>query len=260
MPKTDMTFCGGQAPDPKWIKAAAANAVILLSVSATMALAQQGATDGAAQPQATPLSIGKLFTFLFLTLGPFKLIVPFAEMTRGRDRAFKRRLALQGTLIAAIGLLAAATTGANTLREWGISVGALQLAAGIVLFLIALKPVLQQYEPIKPEETPEPAASPALSSSKLAFAPLAFPTIVTPYGVAALILAVTLRPGYLPEIFGVTVLVLVLDLLAMLFADIILKAPLVASLLGIVGAVMGLLLVALGVQVSIDALRMLGIT
>lgn len=91
-------------------------------------------------------------------------------------------------------MLAAATIGANILHKWGISVGALQLAAGIVLFLIALRPVLEQYEPKKPEtEAQGSSASPAPSSSDLAFSPLAFPTIVTPYGVAVLILVVTLR-------------------------------------------------------------------
>lgn len=258
--KAAITFRSGQPPDWKWNKVVVVYTIILLVISATILYAQQEAADATGQTQATPLSTGKLFTFLFLTLGPFKLIGPFVEMTHGRDRAFKRSLALQGILIAAIGLLVAATIGANTLLKWGISIGALQLAAGIVLFIIALKPVLEQYEPIHSKETPEPAPLPTQSLSQMAFAPLAFPTIVTPYGIAVLILAVTLRPSYLLEIFGVVVLVLGLDLLAMLFADRILKVSIVTSLLGIVGAVMGLLLVALGVQVSIDALRMMGIT
>jgi multiple antibiotic resistance protein len=195
-----------------------------------------------------------------MTLGPFKIIGPFATMTRGRDGAFKRRLAFKGIFIAALAMLAAATIGANTLQKWGISVGALQLAAGIVLFLIALRPVLEQYEPKKSEaQAPESAAAPVPTASALALSPLAFPTIVTPYGIAALIMVVMLRPDHLPEIFGVLVVVLVLNLLAMLSADRILKTPLVGSALGIVGAVMGVLLVALGVQVIVSALHLLGV-
>jgi multiple antibiotic resistance protein len=131
------------------------------------------------------------------------------------------------------------------------------LGASIVLFLIALRQVLEQYEPKKPE----PAASDvsAASSSKLAFSPLAFPTIVTPYGVAVLILIVTLRSDHLLEILGVTIFVLVLDFLAMVVADLILKTPLVAAALGILGSVMGVLQIALAVQASVDALRMMGI-
>src|SRR5690606_36426043 len=126
------------------------------------------------------------------------------------------------------------------------------------LFLIALRPVLEQYEPKTPQgEASGSDSSPVPSASALAFSPLAFPTIVTPYGTAVLILLVTLRPDHLPEIAGVTALVLLLNLLAMLFADRILKSPLVASALGIVGAVMAVLQVALGVQVVVDALRVM---
>ena len=42
---------------------------------------------------AAPFSLGNVFTFLFLTLGPFKAIGPFATMTQGRDAASKRHLA-----------------------------------------------------------------------------------------------------------------------------------------------------------------------
>ena len=181
--KAAMTFRSGQPPDWKWNKVVVVYTIILLVISATILYAQQEAADATGQTQATPLSTGKLFTFLFLTLGPFKLIGPFVEMTHGRDRAFKRSLALQGILIAAIGLLVAATIGANTLLKWGISIGALQLAAGIVLFIIALKPVLEQYEPIHSKETPELPHCPQ-SLSQMAFAPLAFPTIVALYGIA----------------------------------------------------------------------------
>jgi small neutral amino acid transporter SnatA (MarC family) len=157
-------------------------------------------------------------------------------------------------------MLAAATIGANTLQNWGGSVGALQLAAGIVLFLIALRPVLEQYAPNKPQpEAPGSPGASAPTASALAFSPLAFPTIVTPYGVAVLILLVTLRRDHLLEILGVTIVVLAFNLLAMLFADRILKTPLLGSVLGIMGSVMAVLQVALGVQVVVSALHLLGI-
>lgn len=56
---------------------------------------------------------------------------------------------------------------------------------------------------------------------------------------------------------GVTALILMLDLLAMLFAERILKTPVVASALAIVGSVMGVLQVALGIQIVVLALRLL---
>ena len=212
--------------------------------------------------QVTPFTIGKVFTFLFLTLGPLKIIGPFASMTRGRDGRFKRRLAFQGILIAAFALFVAATVGAMALERWGISIGALELTAGVVLFLVALQPVLAQYDSHDSQPaTPDSDGAPP-SVSSMAFTPLAFPTIVTPYGIAILIMLVALRaddPAIAPRLLGVTAAVLVLDLLAMLGAERILKTPFVKPLLGIVGAVVGVLQVALGVQAIVAGLRLLGI-
>jgi multiple antibiotic resistance protein len=133
--------------------------------------------------QASLVSSAEAFTFLFVTLGPLNVIVPFATMTKGR--AFAPRLAFKTILVATIALLVAATLGAKTLQAWGISGGALLLAAAAILFLVALQPVLFGYNPggALPSVA---AADRAPSESELAFSPRAFPTIVTPYGLALL--------------------------------------------------------------------------
>ncbi len=213
--------------------------------------------------QPLALSPGKIFTFLFVMLGPLKVIGPFGAMTAGHDTRFKRRLALDAIVIASIGTLAAVTLGVKILEKWGVSVGALLLTAGIILFLVALKVVLHQYDSHDPapKDTPPPATA-AAPPSGLAFSPLAFPTIITPYGVALLIVLVTLRtgqPALVAQVFGIAAVVLGLDYLAMLSADRILSTPKVRPVLGIVGTVLSVLQVALGVQVMLDALHRLGV-
>ena len=210
-----------------------------------------------------PFSPGKVFTFLFVMIGPLKVIGPFAKMTAGWDRGLKRRLAFQSIAIAAIGAFAAATLGSRLLHKWEISLGALLLTTGIVLFLVAMRVVMEQYEPHeRTEKTDHPAtiARPP-SPNALAFSPLAFPTIITPYGAALLILLMSLRSGQttiLLGIMGIAGLVLVLDLLAMLTAERILTTPAVRPTLGILGSVLSVLQVALGVQAIVDGLRLLG--
>jgi multiple antibiotic resistance protein len=236
----------------------AAAAIVLVFAAAAVVFAQD---TGATRPQPS-FSLGKTFTFLFVTLGPLKVFGPFAAMTRGRDASFKRRLAFEGTVNAAIAIVASATLGANVMEKWGVSAEAQLLTVGIVLFLIALRPVLEQYAP---HESKPDAASPAVDKpvSALAFSPLAFPTIVTPYGIAVLILIVTLSRGNharLLEILITAGFVLLLDLLAMLYADRVLKAPFVAPALAIIGAVMAVLQVALSVQAIVGALTLLGFT
>ena len=213
--------------------------------------------------QPLAISPGKIFTFLFVMLGPLKVIGPFGAMTAGHDRRFKRRLALDAIVIASIGTLAAVTLGVRILEKWGVSVGALLLTAGIILFLVALKVVLHQYDPHDQaaKDIPPPATA-AAPPPGLAFSPLAFPTIITPYGVALLIVLVTLRigqPALVAQVFGIAAVVLGLDYLAMLGAERILSTPKVRPVLGIVGTVLSVLQVALGVQAMLDALHLLGV-
>jgi len=144
-------------------------------------------------------------------LGPLKIIGPFAKMTAGWDRGLKRQLAFRAIVIAAVGALIAVTIGTRVLRNWGVSLGALLMTVGIVLFLVALDVVMREHSHERPENDGAfPANSSRSSPAALAFAPVAFPTILTPYGIAVLILLVSLRAGqtiFVLEIIGLAALV-----------------------------------------------------
>ena len=241
-----------------WGKTVAA--VALFGAEAPAAFAHSVATAAHGQGAVSHLSLGEAFTFLFVALGPLNVIGPFATFTRGRDAAFKRGLAFRAFLVAAIALLFAATLGAKTLQAWGISVGALLLAAGAMLFLVALQPVLAGYSPRWGRVQSPVGGVPEQSEPEPAFWPLAFPTIITPYGLALLILLFTLYPfgsGGL-GILAIASFVLALDLFAMLCTDLLAKIPFIKPGLAILGCVMGVLLIALGVQAVADGLRLLG--
>jgi multiple antibiotic resistance protein len=234
-----------------YAKLSAALALILFASSAA---AQEVLQSSAGEPRSVTFTFGKMFTFLFLTLGPLKVIGPFAKATRGRERAIKRKLAWQSILIALIALLIAATMGENILRKWNVSIGALMMTAGLLLFLVALKPILEQFSG-REEPAPSTETGPLISPMALAF-----PTIVTPYGIAILIVLMSLRSSdqSAMSVMAVALVILALDWIAMLFAHRILKTPLVPVALGIVGAVLGVLQVALGVQAVVGALNLLG--
>jgi multiple antibiotic resistance protein len=233
--------------------------VALFGAEAPAAFAHSVATAVHGRGAVSHWSLGEAFTFLFVALGPLNVIGPFGTFTHGRGAAFKRGLAFRAFLVATIALLFAATLGAKTLQAWGISVGALLLAAGAILFLVALQPVLAGYSRRR-GRVQAAAAAPAPSEPELAFSPLAFPTIITPYGLALLILLFTLYPlgsGGL-RILAIASFVLALDLLAMLCTDLLAKIPFIKPGLDILGCVMGVLLIALGVQAVADGLRLLG--
>ena len=86
--------------------------------------------------------------------------------------------------------------GGGMLLRWGVSSGALLIAAGIILFLVALNSIRDQYSPVIPDHTPETTGA---SVGQAAFG-IAFPYIVSPYGIAVVVLVSTTRPAGLPGI------------------------------------------------------------
>jgi multiple antibiotic resistance protein len=210
------------------------------------------AQDAAAPP---PLSPQKIFTLLFLMLGPIKILAPFAQMTRGADATFRFRLATRAILFSAAALLLAGLIGQNMLENFNIPIPVLALTGGLVLFLVALQTVLEQFG--GPARKPADAPPPTLA---LAINPLAFPTIVTPYGIAAMIIFTTLAQND-PEqklVIGSLVLaILVMDWVAMLFAHVILKY--IGTTLQVFAVVLGINQIALGLLVILQSLSRLGL-
>lgn len=212
-----------------------------------------GSVEGA---RAMVFEHSKVFTYLFVMLGPIKLLAPFVRITNGMDTGASRRLALQGFGIACLAGVVAAFVGEKILVKWGISLPALLLAAGLVLLVIAMQSVLAQYDSSRTpgaNQAPPPAAA-----RGLAFSPLAFPSIVTPYGTAALILLVG-ASGEAQDLFilGMFLGIMLLNLVAMWFARPILKFG--AGALQVLGAVLGVLQVALAIQMILVAARVLGV-
>jgi multiple antibiotic resistance protein len=94
----------------------------------------------------------------------------------------------------------------------------------------------------------------------LAFSPLAFPTVVTPYGIAAVIVFAALaQDNYVDRLVlaGVVLVILIMDWLAMLFAESILRW--VGTTLQVFAVVLGVTQIALGLQVIMHSLAMIGV-
>jgi len=216
------------------------------------ALSQPVATTEAMQQKA--LGLGKVFTYFFVMLGPIKILAPFMKLTQNTDASFQRQLAVRAFFLACISGVVAAIAGQALLQNWGVSLPALLIAAGIVLFLVALRTVIQQYEPAK-EQSPPPTPSLAL-----AFTPLTFPTIITPYGTAVLVLLLAAAETISLDIsiLGIFLAVMVINLLAMLFAAQLLKFIGITTL-RILGALLGILQVALAIQMILGAFILLGV-
>ena len=245
-------------PPPLWSRASFFSALVVgvgYLAHSTVALAAEDAAD-LMEPRQYPAA--QVFTFLFLMLGPFKIIDPFLKIVKGADLAFTRRIALRSTLLASLVLLIAAFLGETALSSYGISLPVLALSGGIILFLVALGHILREFVPPTPphETTSEPVPTPTLN---MALSPLAFPTIVTPYGIAALIVLLALSPNTNARlVIGAIVLaIMLLNLIVMLVARFM--RPWVGALLQVLGAVLSVIQVALGLRIILLSFKAMGI-
>ncbi len=205
----------------------------------------------ATTPSPYLLGLSEIFVLFFIMLGPLKILVPFAQLTKTADEPTLRKLALKAFTIALIAALAGGFIGSFLLGMWHVSTNALMLAAGIIFFLVALIAVLQQYDAPQP-----PPQSGAGAPNIFRFV---FPTIVPPYGIAAVIalLAISADAARTWTVVGVLAVIMVLNLIAMVFVRPILKAGMIP--LQVLGAVLGVMQVALATQIILGALRGLGI-
>jgi multiple antibiotic resistance protein len=197
----------------------------------------------------------EIFTIFFVTLGPLKILGPFAQRTHDLDDVLVRRIAVRAFAIATIAVVAGGLIGTSLLAKWQVSIPAMVIAAGIIFFLVALKQLLEQYEPAHAQIAPPlPPAAMAAALRML------FPIVLTPYGIAAVIvlLAASGQAQRTETILALAVAVMVLNLLAMLFARRILVGPVIV-VLQVLGAVLGVLQVALAVQFVLSGLGQLGV-
>lgn len=196
------------------------------------------------------LEFTQIFTFFFLTLGPIKIVGPYMKITRNADTALTRRIAIRATIFSSLALLVAALIGENILANYGIPLPILKMSGGMILFLVALLNIIQQFIPPAPHD--DNVATPTVG---MAINPLAFPNIVTPYGIAAVIVFMALSPDLDTKlIIGAMVMgMMILNLLVMLIAKRIFKYLAVA--LPILGAVLGVVQVSLGLMIIYNSFK-----
>jgi multiple antibiotic resistance protein len=204
------------------------------------------------------LEIGprKVFVMLFLMLGPIKILMPFVGMTKDMDAALRSRLARRAILFSAAAIALAGLFGRSMMANFNVSLPVLALTGGLVLFLVALQTVLQQslgYTPSAPQGEVQPGLH-------LAFSPLAFPIIVTPYGIAAVIVFATIANGDHGAELMLAVIVLAIlamDWAAMVFAELILRW--IGTTLQVFAVILGVAQIAIGLQVIFHSLHMIGV-
>lgn len=200
------------------------------------------------------VGMGAIFTLIVVTLGPIKILGPFAQGTQGIDRPVVRQIAFRAFLFSLIAVLLSGVSGLVLLQKWHISIPSLEIAGGIIFLIVGLRIVLEQYQ------ATHEAVAPLTGNPTAAALRLAFPSIVTPYGIAAVmvLLARSHNSERTTVIVGILTVVMLLNLAAMLGANRIMNG-ITILILRIVGSVLGVLQVALAVEMILISLRQLGV-
>jgi multiple antibiotic resistance protein len=196
----------------------------------------------------TALTLQSFLTML-VVVDPVGLVPMFLALASDRTALERRRLARRAVLVAGGILLAFALAGHWVLHRLGISLGAFQVAGGILLFWIAVRMVFAEHQ----RETAAEEAE-ARSRVDISVFPLAIPIIAGPGSMASIMILV----GEVRTVHGGLALVVLTTAVVLLlcYAALRLSEPLVRALgttgVNVVTRVLGVLLAALAVQYVAD--------
>jgi len=201
----------------------------------------------------TALAVRSFLTML-VVVDPVGLVPMFLALASDRAVEERRRLARRAVTIAGAILLAFALIGSWLLRRLGISLGAFQVAGGVLLLWIAVRMVFAEHE----RETAAEEAE-ARSRADISVFPLAIPIIAGPGSMASIMILVGEARRW-PLDLGI-VLATTASVLLLCYAALRLSEPLVRLLgrtgVNVVTRVLGMLLAALAVQYVADGAKAL---
>jgi multiple antibiotic resistance protein len=196
-------------------------------------------------------SIINTFLLLFVTMGPIKVLIVFAEMTSEVDSANRRNIALKAVGIAAVVGVIFIVFGQFLMALFKFSLEALSIAGGIILFIFAINMVLSDspgHGHGKPSQD---------EIDRMASYPLAMPLMASPMGIVYLTIASATAQALDERMIGITIVFLVImaiNLGALLLVDRISKFISLQAL-QISERVLGILLAALAIETIINGLR-----
>jgi small neutral amino acid transporter SnatA (MarC family) len=196
-----------------------------------------------------------MFLLLLIGIGPKIALVPFLETTRQMPQATQRRVLRKMLITAATVAVLLLILGGLLTRLLHFSPGALGVASGIILLIIAVTMVLGQHDQNSashPTEDRDPM--------QVAVFPLAVPYLLNPAGIVVLVTASAeaASVSVVAVVVGILIVILLLDIVVFRWA-VTVSNHLDASRMLVTEKVFGFLLAALAVQLALDGLSDVGV-
>jgi len=193
------------------------------------------------------------FIALFVIIDPVGMAPIFAGLTQGTPVSHQRKMALKGTLIATVILAFFALVGKSFLSTLGISMDALRIAGGLMLFIIAMEMVFEKRTPRK-QETAEKLDE---AFDDVSVFPIATPMLAGPGSIATVMLFMSQQEADIElkaTVFAALMTVMLITLIVFLLAGGIMRfiGPTVNA---VITRVLGVILAALAAQYVLDGLK-----
>jgi len=204
--------------------------------------------------------IATAFVTFFVVIDPVGNAPIFLGLTANQSREHRRRIAVKAILVSAVTLVLFALVGEIFLRLLGITLPAVRIAGGALLFLLSVDMVFARQSGIRTMTDTE--AHEAEDRGDVAVFPLAVPLIAGPGAITSIILLMgraTDEPLLQSLVVVIMLGVLGLCLLSLLFAAALVKVMGVTGV-NVVGRVLGIVLAALAVQYVLDGIAQLAET
>lgn len=193
------------------------------------------------------------FTTLFTIVNPMGAVGPFLAMTLDETEKKRREMALRASIISGGVLAFSAAVGAFVFKFYGITLPALKIAGGILLFFVAFD--MLNARPSRSKQTAEEEKEGSLKEDIAVF-PLAIPLLSGP-GAIVSVFILTDKASSWDRHVALYAAILVSSILVYF---VLREAHRVVRILGQIGVnvtsrLMGLVLASIAMQFIIDGLR-----
>ena len=127
------------------------------------------------------IPLAELFLTIFIGMGPIKVLLVYLGATQGVSKDLQRRVAQKTVVTASAVALLLLVAGVLFMRILHFTTGALNIAGGLILLLLALNLVLSPAE--KEEHSAAPSEEALMS---MAIYPMGMPLLLNPVGIVSL--------------------------------------------------------------------------
>ncbi|UTW55609.1 MarC family protein [Kordiimonas sp. SCSIO 12610] len=193
------------------------------------------------------------FIALFVIVDPVGIAPVFAGLTQGSTREHQRKMAIKGTIIGTLILIFFASVGQPFFKVLGISLDALRVAGGVMLFIIAVEMVFEK----RTERKQETAEKLDEHFEDISVFPIALPLLAGPGAIATVMLLMANYKGDIAAqgaIVGALILVMLITVITFFMAGKVMEwmGP---SVNAVLTRVLGVILAALASQYILDGIK-----